>query len=416
MYRRRASIADYYRDALDKLRSLILRESEAQIIGSDTTELAEYYFQQYALNPIEIDDTREKHWEYNNYVKTIPANQRESFYGNEGNLDFPCERILVEIPIKPNDNIKILSELTSSTFSDSYPEREFNWNQNSISFVIETKGYGFSLDEERIANEINDHIRRVTELLEWKNNDIKRGNVNLLNGIKGLIDVRKQNIQKSKDKIQSLTQKINIPLKKNIPQGAQRIALDPKPIVKRIKPNPHLPEEYVLDESKVNDILEVLDNQAKSFERTPKALASLGEEELRDLLLANLNSIFEGKATGETFSKKGKTDIYLNINKGNILVFECKQWGGKKLLHETIDQLRGYLTWRHNYGVIIIFSKIKNFSKIFSEIPSTIQESQSFKNSYKKINETHYSAIHVLEDDGKEVKIHYLFYNLFSEN
>jgi len=28
-----------------------------------------------------------------------------------------------------------------------------------------------------------------------------------------------------------------------------------------------------LDENKVNDILEVLDNQAKSFETTPKALA-----------------------------------------------------------------------------------------------------------------------------------------------
>jgi hypothetical protein len=415
MYSRRASISDYYRDALDKARSVILRESDAQIIGSDTAELAEFYFQQYALNPIEIDDTRETHWEYNNYVKTIPASERESDYRSQGNLDFSCERIVVEIPIKPNGHIKMLSELQSTMFSISVSERAFNWNQNSISFIIETKGYGFSLDEQRIANEINDHIKTVNELLEWKNSDIKKGNVSLSNGIKGLIDARKQDIQKSKDKIQSLTQKINIPLKKNIPQGAQRIALDPKPIVNRIKPNPRLPEEYVLDEKKVNDILEVLDNQAKSFERTPKALVSLGEEDLRDLLLANLNSIFEGKATGETFSKKGKTDIYLNINKGNILVFECKQWGGKKLLHETIDQLRGYLTWRHNYGVVIIFSRIKNFSKIFSEVPSIIQESQSYRNSYKKVNETHYTAIHVLEDEGKEVKIHFLFYNLFSE-
>lgn len=41
----------------------------------------------------------------------------------------------------------------------------------------------------------------------------------------------------------------------------------------------------------------------------------MGEEALRDVLLVSLNSIFEGKATGETFSKRGKTDIYLNINK-----------------------------------------------------------------------------------------------------
>lgn len=411
----RASISDYYRKIFDKARSAILRESEAQIIGTDTVELAEYYFQQYALNPIEIDETRDTNWEHKNYVKTIPARERESGYQNEGDLDFPCEKVIVVIPIKLNKDIRLLSELQSSRFTISFSEKEFNWNQDSISFVVETKGYGFSLDEDQIVGQIHNKIDEVNQFLDWKNNDVNRDNAGLLDNIKALINSRKQEIQKNKEQIESLTKKINIPLKKNIPQGAQRIVLDPKPIVKRIKPNPKLPEEFVLDENKVNDILEVLDNQAKSFERTPKALAPLGEEDLRDLLLANLNSIFEGKATGETFSKKGKTDIYLNIDKGNILVFECKLWGGKKLLHETIDQLRGYLTWRHNYGVIMCFSKIKAFSKILAEVPAIIQESQSFRNNFKEINKTHFSAIHILEDEGKEVKIHYLFYNLFSE-
>ncbi len=413
--RRRASISDYYRYALDKVRSAILKESEAQIIGSGTTELADYYFEQYALHPIENDDTRETHWEPNSYVKTIPAIERESFNYNEGDIEFPCERIIVEIPIKPHVQIKTIADLRSQARYLSSSESKYTWNQNSIIFVVETKGYGFSLNENEIAGEIKDKIEDVNQIIQSKNDDIRKENISMLNNIKELIDARKQEIQKSKDKIQSLTQIINIPLKKNVPQITKRITLDPKPIVIRIKPKPHLPEEYVLDENKVNDILEVLDNQAKSFERTPKALASLGEEDLRDLLLANLNSIFEGKATGETFSKKGKTDIYLNISNGNILVFECKEWDGKKLFNETIDQLRGYLTWRHNFGVVIIFSKIKNFSKILSEIPSIIQESPSFRNNYKKINETHYSSIHVLEDEGKEVNIHYLFYNLFSE-
>lgn len=416
MHRRvSASISDYYRDALEKIRSAILRETEVQIIGSDTTELAEYYFLRSALNPIEIDETRETQWQHINYIENIPAHQRQSGYRHQGNIDFPCERILVEIPIKTNHAIKLISELQASTFSVSYSEKEFTWNPDSITFEIENKGYGFALSEDQIVNEINSKISDVKQLIEFKNSDIKKDNLTFMGNIKSLIDNRKQEIQKNKQKIQSLTQKINIPLKKNIPQGAQRITLDPKPIVTRIKPKPNLPEEYILDENKVNDILEVLDNQAKSFERTPGALAPLGEESLRDLLLANLNSIFEGKATGETFSKKGKTDIYLNINKGNILVFECKLWGGKKLLQDTIDQLRGYLTWRQNYGVIVIFSKIKTFSKIISDIPVIVQESLSYKSSFRKINETHFSAVHTLEDEGKEVKIHYLLYNLFIE-
>lgn len=409
----RASILDFYRDAVIKAKSAVLRESESQIIGSDTTELAEYYFQQYLLNPIELDDSRETHWEHKPYVKTIPAHQREEFYRGEGNLDIPCEKIIVEIPIKFNQQIDILSKLQSSTFWMSNTEQEFTWNQSSISFVIETKGYGFTLEEGQILNIINTKISEVNQLIEWKNSDINKENSALLSNLINIIDDRKRDIQKSKDKLESLTKKINIPLKMHIPEDIQRIKLDTKPIVKRIKPSPQLPEEYVLDENKVNDLLKFIDNQTKSFERTPKAFISLGEEDLRDIILSNLNSLFEGKATGETFSKKGKTDIYLNINKGNILVFECKLWGGNKLLLETIDQLRGYLTWRHNYGVIIIFSRIKNFSKIISEIPGIVQGSPSFRNSFKKIDDTHYSSNHVLDDEGKEVKIHYLIYNLY---
>lgn len=408
-------ISDYYRNALEKIRSVVLRESEAQIIGSATEELAEFYIQEHLLSPVELDPEREASWAHENYVKNIPAHQRESFYSNEGDIDFPCERIKVEIPIKTNKDIRTLSDLVSSTHSLSYSEKDFHWADDSISFFIETKGYGFSLDEDRTATEVNNGIKRVHEIIGWKNADLNLENTNLLNQVKNLIEVRKNDLLKNKTKVEALTQKINIPLKKQIPLGAQKINVDHKPIVKRIKPNPQLPEEYVLDETKVNDILEVLDNQAKSFEKTPKVFVSLGEEDLRDVILSNLNSIFQGSATGETFSKKGKTDIYLNIDKGNILVFECKNWGGKKLFLETIDQLRGYLTWRHNYGVIIFFVKAKNFSKILSEILADLQESSSYINSARKLNETHFIADHRLDDEDKIVKIHYLFYNLYSE-
>lgn len=409
------SISDYYRELSEKVRSEILRESDTQILGSDLEELSKYYLEKCQLSPILIDETKDANWEHESYVRRIAAHEREEFYQNEGNIDWQCERVKVEIPIKINNNIEIISQLNSSTFSVSFSAREFNWSPEKITFSIETKGYGFTYDEDKIVQEINSKIEKIKKLIEWKSNNIESENQNLFEQIKRIIETRKQEIQKNKEKIQSLTQKINIPLKKNVSVGAQRIMIDSKPIVQRIKPDPKLPEEYILDEQKVLDILDVLDNQAKSFEKTPGSLVSLGEENLRDLLLANLNSIFEGKATGETFSKKGKTDIYLNINKGNILVFECKKWGGEKIFLDTMDQLRGYLTWRHNYGVIIIFAKVKNFSNILSQIPEIIQKSSSFRNGYKKNNETHFSAVHNLDDEDKEIKVHYLIYNLYTE-
>ncbi len=411
----RPDISSYYRQKLEDIRGQILRESEAQILGSNTEELAQFYVQDAGLTTIEFDPENDASWEHENYVKRIPAHQRESFYSSEGDLDFACERIKVVMPIISNRDIATLSQLASTTFSLSYSDKDFQWAQNSISFVVETKGYGFSLDDDHSATAVNQGIQRVQETVRWKNADIQKENVNLLTQVKTLIDARKQELEKNKDKVSALTQKINIPLKKKVSENAQRIVLDQKPIVKRVKPSPQLPEEYQLDEAKVNDIVGVLDNQSKSFEKTPQATAKLGEEDLRDLILGNLNSLFEGKATGETFSKKGKTDIYLNLDKGNILVFECKIWGGKKLLLETVDQLRGYLTWRHNYGVIIFFVRLKNFTSMLNDIPVFIGESSSFKGNVKKVDDTHFVASHSLEDPDKEVKVHYLFYNLYTE-
>lgn len=410
----RASIPDYYRKIAEDVRSDILKESEGQIIGSDIDELSKYYFDKYSLLPIEIDETQEASWSQENYVKTIPAHQREEFYRQEGDKDWPCERVSVEIPIKHNDKMNIISQLRSSTFSMSYTGDEFNWGQACVSFVVETKGYGFNFDEDKIAQEVNNGIKRVKEMIGWKNNDINKENQSLSAHIKKLIEDRKKEIEVNKQKLSTLTQKINIPLKKKDTLADQKINIEHKPIVRRIKPSPQLPEEYVLDENKVNDIIEIVDNQADTFEKTPATFKNLGEEDLRNLICANLNGIFAGAATGETFSKKGKTDIYLNIKKGNILIFECKFWGGKQLYLKTIDQLRGYLTWRQNYGVIINFVKVKNFTQVLSQIQGIVEDSSSYLNGFKKINDTRFVSYHKLEDYDKQVKIIHLFYNLYS--
>jgi len=407
------SISDYYRKLAEDIRGEILRESEEQIIGSNIEELSKYYFDKYALLVIEIDETQEANWSQENYVKTIPAHQREEGYREEGDKDWLCERVTVEIPIKPNEKMSIISQLESSTFSFSFTGDEFDWGQNRVSFVVETKGYVFNYDENKIVQEVNSGIDRVKQIIGWKNNDINKENQSLLSHIKKLIEDKKREIEVNKQKISLLTKKINIPLKKKESLLGQRVNIEQRPIVKRIKPSPQLPEEYVLDEDKVNDIIEIIDNQADAFEKTPATFKNLGEEDLRNLICANLNSIFAGNATAETFSKKGKTDIYLNIKKGNILIFECKFWAGKQSYLAAINQLRGYLTWRQNYGVMINFVKIKNFTQVLNQIQSIVEESDSYARGFNKIRDTRFVSYHNLEDEDKQVKIIHLFYNLY---
>ena len=408
------SISDYYRKLQEDVRSEVLRESEEQILGSNVDELAQYIFERYALSPIEIDSERETSWDLQDYLKDISANRREGFYANEGTLrDFSAQRAVVEVPIVPNKDLQTISQLQGNTVSMSYSDKDFAWGTDTISRSFPTRDYQYQLDEQGIANQVNSILGTINDTIRWKNEAIIKGNQELLAHIKFHIQQRRGSLEQSKDKLAALTKTINIPLKKKLNVGAQVVRVAHAPLVQRVKPKPTLPEEYVLDEAKVNDIITLLDNQARSFEQTPKAFKELGEEDLRDIILSNLNSVFEGGATGETFSKKGKTDIYLKIAKGNILICECKIWGGKALYDETVDQLRGYLTWRHNYGIMITFVKTKDFTKVLKESEGAIQTHSSYTNGFRKVGDTHFVSNHKVDDDDKQVKIHHLFYHLY---
>ncbi len=398
-----------------QVRGEILRESEEQIIGTNVDEFTKYFYDKYALSPIKEDQKRRISWDIQDYLAIIPAHERKSFHRQQGDLhNFPCQKVIIEVPILPNKYIDKIARLETSNYSISYSDRDFNWNMDKITASIETKGYGFEYDEDKIAREVKHAHERINETIKRKNSDIEKGNHELWTYIKQVINDHKQRIIQNKDKIKSLTKKINIPLKIKEPYSARSIRIAHKPIVQRIKPKPTLPEEYNLEESGVDDIVQFLDNQAKSFENTPRAVRNLKEEDLRDILLANLNSVFEGNATGETFSKKGKTDIYLKISKGNILISECKIWSGKALYNNTIDQIRGYLTWRHNYGIIITFVRINNFTKILRDSETIIKLQKSYLGGFKKINKTHFVSNHSIEDEEKTVKVHHLFYHLYS--
>jgi hypothetical protein len=193
----------------------------------------------------------------------------------------------------------------------------------------------------------------------------------------------------------------------------KKIKLDTKPFLKKLKPKTN-EEDYTLDSNKVKDVIKIMENQCLQFEKTPSTYQSFDEPNLRDLILANLNSIFEGKATGETFSNHGKSDIYLNIDKGNILITECKIYGGKVLYHKTIDQILSYLTWRQNYGIMINFCRQKDFSKILNDAEQIIKSHPSYQNNFQQIDTSHFISKNTLPiDDYKYVEIHHLYYNLY---
>jgi hypothetical protein len=123
------------------------------------------------------------------------------------------------------------------------------------------------------------------------------------------------------------------------------------------------------------------------------------EEEIRNLLLVDLNGHYEGAATGETFSASGKTDILLRADGKNVFIAECKFWEGSKALLAAIDQLLGYLTWRDTKAALIIFSKNADFSNVLAQIQETIPNHPKFKRSLKRLSESHFRYLFGQKND-----------------
>jgi HEAT repeat protein len=135
------------------------------------------------------------------------------------------------------------------------------------------------------------------------------------------------------------------------------------------------------DSNSVEDyikILQIIHNAGKEIERKPLSFGGMSEESLRDVFLIALNAGYLGQCTGETFNKKGKTDILIRVGSQNIFIGECKFWGGEQKLKETLDQLLGYVTWRDDQLALLFFNRNKNFSAVLEQIPKSMRKYPNF--------------------------------------
>jgi predicted RecB family nuclease len=121
-------------------------------------------------------------------------------------------------------------------------------------------------------------------------------------------------------------------------------------------------------------ILSVIRHEGRTFETTPKTFAVHDEEEFRDILLAHLNGHYQGDATGETFRRRGKTDIRIEDNNRAAFVATSQIRKGQKKLSQAIEQLLGYLIWRDCKAPIAVVNKHNaKFSGILEAVPGVFR-------------------------------------------
>jgi hypothetical protein len=180
---------------------------------------------------------------------------------------------------------------------------------------------------------------------------------------------------------------------------------------------PHQEENNVMsltvDLHQYEEILSVISHMVTVMERNSETFRGIGEEALRDHFLVQLNGKYKGQAAGETFNKKGKTDILIRVDGENIFIAECKFWGGEKKLKETLDQLLGYTTWRDTKLALLIFNRNKNFSAVLKQIPEAMKKHPTFRQEVSYPSETGFRFIlHHPDDKNRELLLTVLAFEI----
>ncbi len=268
-------------------------------------------------------------------------------------------------------------------------------------------------EPERYKQELESSLSGIRQLIASQKQLLDQHHNRIPGELRSAIEHRRAEIEK----LHGLTSAFNIPMvkKSGMPEFkpievAKRIVRPlPRPPAAGYKPEPAITSETY------EELLAIIRHAGASFEGTPQTYAPLGEEGLRDNILSHINVVFEGKATGETFRKYGKTDVRLEEESRSAFVAECKLWGGEKVLLDALTQLLGYVTWRDCKAALLIFNKdVAGFSGIQTTIEASLRAHPKFLRAMNAGRTGEWRFVFQSQEDaGREVTVHVFAFNLY---
>jgi len=381
------------RDLMEANRATMLQEVERiegnRILNTAPADLARYLVEKYSFNPPSLE--RES-WNVSETEAQIDVRYDQHRWIMDRSRPFliPGQKIEIEVPIQGDPDLLYAQ---ASTFSSSPPRAEIRGQSLFLTYQIAHDSPQRDIRKE--AERVLDEIERC---IGWLRSDLLGFNLVLPAQAAQAILARRTRILANQGRVAAL----GIPLKSR-PDAPKTYTV---PNVRR-KIVPTLPiattaayePEPALDMGNYEHILSVIQNMTHVMERSPSAFKSMGEEDLRQHFLVQLNGQFEGMATGETFNVIGKTDILLRANGKNVFIAECKFWRGSKHYRETIDQLLGYTAWRDTKTAILVFNRGTSMSTVIDAIKTETPSHDNFKGAVKWSHESGFRFMFRHNDD-----------------
>jgi hypothetical protein len=281
----------------------------------------------------------------------------------------------------------------------NFPQGDIKGNE--VIVILERPLAG--LNQDQIKNEISEALTHIGQYVSWLAADITGFNARLPETVRRLLEDRIRRVQTRNDLQAYLGMEI---AKRKDPDPSLAIEIprrQPVAVERRAASQPTREEPYLRDETFV-EIVSFIGSIRRLIERYPGTFAGMSEPVLRDILLLILNNQF-GPATGESFSRGGKTDIFIPTPGGPVFIAECKIWAGKKAFSKAIDQMLGYLTWRETKAALITFVRQKNISDVGRQAVAALQEHALFVRPGVEIADNPVSILHHEGDPEQLVRV-----------
>ena len=342
--------------------------AEAQVLNSSLEDLSDHFVEKYWIAPIEIDESGIQA-DYDDAQVDVSHRFEYAVFDRSRPTYVTGTRITFYVPFSGDPQ---LFKCRPSTHHLSPPRATIRGNE--LLFVYDRT----TQEAQNIRNEFERDIKIVKEDVVSIASDVQTFNSTIRQKATQLIRERREKLLQDRGTVENLgfplRRRSGVPGTYVSPEVKRRIIPQLPPVSTR----PYMPEP-TLDLAEYEHILSVVSNMVVVMERSPRAFKDMGEEDLRQHFLVQLNGQYEGQATGETFNYEGKTDILIRTDGKNIFIAECKFWSGSAALNDALDQLLSYTSWRDTKTALVVFNRGRNMSTVLERIPEVVKQHPSYK-------------------------------------
>jgi hypothetical protein len=381
------ALADTIEGQLEKIRFTINESSDDALLSTPTEDIVEHAYRNFKIEPVVINKAgiSKKPMEIGSY-----RDDDRQYKRLENGFKF-------EVAFSFTGAVGMFNHHIGES-----PPRELRAKREDRELLIAV--HGEDLTTEAVKEEVNREINDINAYMARINAQVVRYNESIRDYARVAVNGRKDRILRAREIAASIgyvMQRRPDAPPTYISQELQRV-MRPR-LIAQVREGVSFVPEPTIDEEEYKHILDVMSGMATMMERSPRTFTKLKEEEIRDHFLLQLNGHYKGNALGETFNRKGKTDILVREQDKNLFIGECKIWKTTDGITAAIDQLLSYLTWRDTKAALVVFVKQKSIDRPLETIMKTVEAHECMKRVGEKSEGRQRFVFGKREDPSREI-------------